>query len=59
MNSDTKILIVEDDPSIRFGLVEVFASEGFPTATCERGDRAEEAIAEELPDLIILDVMLP
>lgn len=59
MNADTKILIVEDDPSIRFGLVEVFASEGFLTAVCERGDRAEEAIAEELPDLIVLDVMLP
>ncbi|MCB1229655.1 MAG: response regulator transcription factor [Verrucomicrobiae bacterium] len=59
MNADTKILVVEDDASIRFGLVEVFESEGFATAACERGDRAEETIAEELPDLIILDVMLP
>ncbi len=59
MNADTKILVVEDDASIRFGLVEVFESEGFATAACERGDRAEEAIAAELPDLIILDIMLP
>lgn len=59
MNADTKILIVEDDASIRYGLEEVFASEGYATAACERGDHAEETIAAELPDLIILDIMLP
>ncbi|MCL4107269.1 UNVERIFIED_CONTAM: hypothetical protein GTU68_017153 [Idotea baltica] len=57
--SETKILVVEDDPSIRFGLTEVFAAEGYAVADCERGDEAENKIAEELPDLIILDVMLP
>ncbi|NNE92667.1 MAG: response regulator transcription factor [Verrucomicrobiales bacterium] len=57
--SETKILIVEDDPSIRFGLSEVFASEGYEVASCDVGDQAEKHIAEELPDLIILDVMLP
>ncbi|MCB1078245.1 MAG: response regulator transcription factor [Verrucomicrobiae bacterium] len=59
MNSDTKIFIVEDDPGIRFGLLEVFESEGYGAATCDRGDEAESRIGEELPDLIILDVMLP
>lgn len=57
--SETKILVVEDDPSIRFGLTEVFAAEGYAVADCERGDEADNTIAEELPDLIILDVMLP
>ncbi len=57
--SETKILVVEDDPSIRYGLTEVFDSEGYAVASCERGDEAEKTIAEELPDLIILDVMLP
>ena len=59
MKSGIKIVVVEDDPSIRFGLQEVFDGEGFETATCERGDEAEEIIGKELPDLIILDVMLP
>ncbi|HRX53990.1 MAG TPA: response regulator transcription factor [Verrucomicrobiales bacterium] len=54
-----KILIVEDDPSIRFGLGEVFSAEGFAIATCDRGDRVGQAIGEAKPDLIILDVMLP
>ncbi len=58
-SSDTHILVVEDDPGIRFGLVEVFESEGYTVATCERGDEAENRIGEELPDLIVLDVMLP
>lgn len=59
MNSDSKILVVEDDPSIRFGLEEVFESEGYAIASCDNGDHAIDRIGEELPDLIILDVMLP
>lgn len=59
MNAETKIFIVEDDAGIRFGLVEVFGSEGYAVADCGRGDEAESRIAEELPDLILLDVMLP
>jgi len=59
MKSGIKIVVVEDDPSIRFGLQEVFEGEGFEIATCERGDDAEELIGKELPDVIILDVMLP
>ncbi len=54
-----KILVVEDDPSILFGLTEVFESEGFAVVGCERGDQAEQAIGDALPDLIVLDVMLP
>ncbi len=59
MKSEIKIVIVEDDPSIQFGLKEVFEGEGYETAVCGRGDEAEQVIGTELPDLIILDVMLP
>src|SRR2546430_11329866 len=55
----TKILIVEDDPHILIGLEETLASEGFEVATCKRGDQALQAIADERPALIVLDVMLP
>jgi len=58
-NSQTTIFIVEDDPSIRYGLEEVLRTENFVVASCERGDEAIEKIGEILPDLIILDVMLP
>ncbi|MCP5541830.1 MAG: response regulator transcription factor [Akkermansiaceae bacterium] len=59
MKNGVKILVVEDDPSIRFGLEEVFRTEGHEVAACERGDEAEECIGRELPDVILLDVMLP
>ena len=49
MKAQTKILVVEDDPSIRFGLQEVFAAEGFAVAVCERGDQAEAAMGASCP----------
>jgi DNA-binding response OmpR family regulator len=55
----TKILIVEDDPNIALGLETLLTGEGFEVATCNRGDKAIEAVAKHRPSLIILDVMLP
>ena len=55
----TKILIVEDDPHILLGLEELLKSEGYETASCNRGDAALEAVAKNQPALIVLDVMLP
>ena len=55
-----KILIVEDDASIRFGLEELLAAEGYQTAVCERGDSVvEKQLAAFAPDLIVMDVMMP
>jgi DNA-binding response OmpR family regulator len=55
-----KVLIVEDDPSIRFGLEEVISAEGYEVSSCERGDSmVEDRVAAFMPDLIVLDVMLP
>src|SRR5258708_35511038 len=55
----TKILVVEDDTNIRFGLVELLASEGFAVDACTRGDLALAAVDQHRPSLIVLDVMLP
>jgi DNA-binding response OmpR family regulator len=55
----TKILIVEDDPHILLGLEEVLKSEGYETASCNRGDEAVASVANFQPTLIVLDVMLP
>ena len=54
-----RILVVEDDPSIRLGLQELLASEGFDVVTCVRGDRVLETLRRTSPTLVILDVMLP
>jgi DNA-binding response OmpR family regulator len=56
---NTKILVVEDDAHIRFGLTELLTSEGFTVDSCARGDRAVAAVEEHQPRLIVLDVMLP
>ena len=55
----TKILIVEDDPHILLGLEEVLKSEGYETASCNRGDEAVAAAVKLQSTLIVLDVMLP
>jgi DNA-binding response OmpR family regulator len=55
-----KILIVEDDASIRFGLEEMLDAEGYATESCERGDGiVEQKLAAFAPDLIVMDVMMP
>jgi DNA-binding response OmpR family regulator len=55
----TKILVVEDDAHIRFGLTELLTSEGFAVEACARGDTAVAAVEEHKPRLVVLDVMLP
>ncbi|HWX54992.1 MAG TPA: response regulator transcription factor [Verrucomicrobiae bacterium] len=54
-----KILVVEDDDNIRFGLVELLTSEGFAVESCARGDLALAAVEQHRPSLIVLDIMLP
>jgi DNA-binding response OmpR family regulator len=54
-----KVLIVDDEESIRSGLGFVLAREGFDVATAGDGDAALRAVRESPPDLIVLDVMLP
>jgi two-component system, OmpR family, alkaline phosphatase synthesis response regulator PhoP len=54
-----KILVVDDEEDIR-ELVELNLShEGFKVLLCETGEQALEKAGSELPDLIILDLMLP
>ncbi len=55
----TKILVVEDDAHIRFGLTELLTSEGFAVEACARGDQAVVAVEQHQPRLVVLDVMLP
>jgi DNA-binding response OmpR family regulator len=55
----TKILVVEDDAHIRFGLTELLTSEGFLVEACARGDQAVASVEQHQPRLVVLDVMLP
>jgi DNA-binding response OmpR family regulator len=55
----TRILVVEDDPSIRLGLEDTLAAKGYQVEVVGRGsDGADRAISGRY-DLVVLDVMLP
>jgi two-component system response regulator MprA len=55
----SKVLIVDDDAHIRASLRRTLAFEGYQVREAGDGSGALEAALDELPDLVILDVMLP
>jgi two-component system phosphate regulon response regulator PhoB len=54
-----KIYIVEDEPDIRETLKYNFSNEGFKVSTAPDGEEALSNIKKVLPDVLILDLMLP
>ncbi|GGF75054.1 DNA-binding response regulator [Azorhizobium oxalatiphilum] len=53
------ILIVEDDAEIRSLLADFLGREGYATRLAEDGRSMDAILAEALPHLVILDIMLP
>ena len=54
-----RVLVVEDDQSIRDAVEVALSSEGYEVRTAESAGEAERAAATFLPDLAVLDVRLP
>jgi two-component system, OmpR family, response regulator MtrA len=54
-----KILVVDDDNALREMVGIVLESEGFSVAFHDAGAGALDRFNEEVPDLVLLDVMLP
>lgn len=54
-----RILVVEDDPGIAFGLRVDLKTEGYDVELESDGESALQRAAKETFDLILLDVMLP
>jgi DNA-binding response OmpR family regulator len=59
MQQATSILVVEDEPKIREGLVDFLEFQGFAVSVAEDGLQAERTVAQGRFDLILLDLMLP
>jgi CheY-like chemotaxis protein len=57
--SSNSVLIVEDDPDIREILRRQFEKEGWQVAIAANGCQAIERLANNLPSLIITDLMMP
>lgn len=53
------ILLVDDEEGIRQSLRGILTDEGFEVISAKDGDEALVMVAEELPDLILLDIWLP
>ena len=55
----TKLLVIEDNPDLAFGLRNNFEIEGYEVAVAEDGLVGLERARQWDPDLILLDLMLP
>src|SRR5438105_6570494 len=53
------ILVVEDDLSTREMIVELLSGYGYAVTTAEDGEQARASVAQSLPEIVILDLMLP
>ena len=54
-----KVLLAEDDELTRHGLAEILASEGYQVVQASDGAAALEHFANEVPDFVCLDIMMP
>lgn len=54
-----RVLVVEDDPSVRSLLDILLTGEGYDVQTASDGTEALQLAATQAPELILLDVMMP
>jgi PAS domain S-box-containing protein len=53
------ILVVEDDSSTLEMIVELLKAYGYAVSTAADGEQARASVAQSLPELVILDLVLP
>ena len=54
-----KVVIVEDEADIREVIAYNLKREGYRTSAVADGEKALQWVRETLPDLVLLDLMLP
>lgn len=59
MTNQTRVLVVEDDPSVRGLLHTLLTAEGYDVSTASDGLAGLVKAAQTLPSLILLDLMMP
>lgn len=59
MSGTARILVVDDDTSIRESLVRALRLEGYEVSAASDGAKGLDAVKNEQPDAIVLDVMMP
>lgn len=53
------LLIVDDEPQVRKLLETLLHHEGYQTVSASSGEEALQVVAQQAPDLILLDIMMP
>lgn len=59
MDKEPYILIVDDDPDILDNIITVLETQPYRLATARDGKKCLEMIGQEIPDLLILDLLMP
>ncbi|MGW5698759.1 response regulator, partial [Streptomyces asiaticus] len=59
MTASERLLVVEDEPTLRELLSASLRLAGFAVVSVATGEQALAAVRERRPGLIVLDVMLP
>ncbi|PLX91760.1 MAG: Fis family transcriptional regulator [Desulfuromonas sp.] len=54
-----QILVVDDERNIRESITGILQDEGFQVITAEDGNSAIDAVNEDRPDLVLLDIWMP
>jgi len=54
-----KVLVVDDDPDVRLFSVTVMEENGYTPLEATNGEEGMKIIKKEMPDLLILDILMP
>jgi len=55
----TKVMIVDDDPVVRILISEYLGSHGYKVLIAEGGQECLDNLKKDLPDIIVLDLLMP
>ena len=59
MEKQPKLLVVDDDPDILDAITTILATQPYTIDTARDGEECVEKVRGDIPDLIILDLLMP
>jgi two-component system response regulator MprA len=59
VSAPVRALVVDDDPALREALTRALRLDGYDVTAVSNGLKALEAIPEYVPDVVVLDLMMP
>src|SRR5437870_13556992 len=59
LRAEIRVLIVDDDRTLRESCASVLQYEGYQVSLCSRGDEARETLKRNKFDIVLLDLYMP